>query len=528
MAPSSVPYLPDELWVLIVRASRMDNRALFGLTRVTRDASYELIRSLHGLNHKQSLAYAAVVYLGRSIFLTGGAGVGKSYTAHKIVDRVCTDLGTTGAVGIVAPTGSAARVASCATVTGQTYHRFFNVRKVQRTLNSRKAVFGREPTEEERLLAALVAEPDDSDVQGLPTAVLDPDCLARLRQLKLLVIDEISMVSRTALEMMSDALQLARNSTAKFGGTALLLCGDFHQFAPVSREATPPYAFTSPLWQGTQTVELTEIVRQGSDAAFATVLGRMRLGLTTPADCHYLNTQSCQTDRAPAYSLYPYHRQVDTANEAAIAQVPGALHIYTPERLVEEMVETSPEIEMQPYAEDNAAHRRVVWPKEPPPLELKLGVPVRCTKNIYNGNVLITANGQRGHVISMLTDRIRVKWAPIGTIPEQTTTVWRARRIKKQTWTSLDGHTVIASVTFFPLALAFASTLHSAQGQTITADVNMEAVFYAPGGATFGSAYVALSRASQLSKVRLLRKLQPWDVRACPVVKAFFQPATPR
>ena len=173
MAPSPVPYLPDELWVLIVRASRMDNRALFGLTRVTRDASYELIRRVHGLNHKQSLAYAAVVYLGRSIFLTGGAGVGKSYTANKIVDRVCADLGTPGAVGIVAPTGSAARVASCATVTGQTYHRFFNVRKVERTLNSRKAVFGRDPTEEERILATLVAEPDDSDVQGLPTAVLD-------------------------------------------------------------------------------------------------------------------------------------------------------------------------------------------------------------------------------------------------------------------------------------------------------------------------------------------------------------------
>ena len=55
-------------------------------------------------------------------------------------------------------------------------------------------LLGRAPTEEERLLATLVAEPDDADVRGLPTAVLDPDCLARLRQLKLLVIDEISMV----------------------------------------------------------------------------------------------------------------------------------------------------------------------------------------------------------------------------------------------------------------------------------------------------------------------------------------------
>lgn len=274
-----------------------------------------------------------------------------------------------------------------------------------------------------------------------------------------------------------------------------------------------------------QTIELTEIVRQGADGDFARVLQRMRLGLTTSDDCHYLNTCSCQTHRPPAYSLYPYNRQVDAANETAIAQVPSAPQVYTPERLIEEIVETSPEIEMAPLDTGNASLLRIVWPKEPAPLELKLGVPVRCTKNVYKGTALVTANGQRGIVAELLPDRIRVRWAAIGTVPEQTTTVWRARRIKKQTWTSMSGNTVIASITFFPLALAFAATLHSSQGQTIKVDVNIEAVFYAGGRATSGSAYVALSRADELIKLRLLKKIKPDDVRACPTVDAFFRPA---
>lgn len=114
--PTPVPNLPDELWTQIVRASGIGNGTLFALSRVTRDACYELVRRAHGLNHKQAMAYVATVYLGRSIFLTGGAGVGKTFTANRIVERVCAELGTAGAVGIVAPTGAAARVASCATV----------------------------------------------------------------------------------------------------------------------------------------------------------------------------------------------------------------------------------------------------------------------------------------------------------------------------------------------------------------------------------------------------------------------------
>ena len=308
----------------------------------------------------------------------------------------------------------------------------------------------------------------------------------------------------------------------------LLICGDYYQLSPVSKDEATTHAFTSPLWQGTQTVELTEIVRQGSDGAFAQVLARMRLGqMVWPTDYAYINAHSCRTNRRPEYSLYPYHTKVNEANEASIARMPGALQVYAPKKLVEEIVKTSPEIEMVPCDDGGVAGRRVVWPSEPPPLELKLGVPVRCTKNVYKGQDLVTFHGQRGVVVGFTPSGsgIRVRWDPIGRIPGQTTVMWRARRIKRQPWPSVGGNAVIASITYFPLTLAFASTIHSAQGQTITSAVDMEPCFKFNREAQPGSVYVALSRVSRLALVRLVKPLQLGDVRACPIVRAFFQPA---
>lgn len=522
----SVPSLPNELWAHIVHSGPV-NAGLFALTRVTRDASYELVGYEHGLNRLQAEAFAKVAYLGRNVFLTGGAGVGKSFTAQAIVGRLRRQFGDAGSIGIVAPTGAASIIASTPTVTAATIHRFFGIKQVKRPPDSPAAMRRREPTEAELIMIALDADPvDERDADTLNTSVQDAVIAERLRSLKVLVIDEVSMVDRAQLELINDALQLARNSSEPWAGVNVLVCGDLYQLPPVCPGREIAWCFQSPLWDTLQTVELTQIVRQGSDADFAAVLSRMRKGRMLPPDYNFLNNRSCKANRTPTMTLLPTNRKVDVANAEALDRVPGTEVAYEPEWLLEEILATQPHFESRPYHARSSG--RVLWPKPPPTLCLKVGSPVRCTKNTYGGSdqKLQVANGQRGVVKAMAHRYIDVKWDALGNVPAHRTRVWRARRVRRQTWTSVRGKPVVASATYFPLTLAFASTIYACQGFTLNCPVDADPRSFSGGpgnwSCTPASAYVCLSRATEIGLLRLLEPLRPGHVRVSPAVAARF------
>jgi hypothetical protein len=153
--------------------------------------------------------------------------VGKSFTAQAIVDHLHDTFRTRDkvmdAIGIVAPTGVAARVArrvqdactmltmntlntwsllaltrahgcvrvclSTRTTTASTIHRFFGVKNHPRAPGSPAAVVRGEPTEDERITMAFDADPVETT--GLQTATLDHAAIGRIRKLKVLVIDEV-------------------------------------------------------------------------------------------------------------------------------------------------------------------------------------------------------------------------------------------------------------------------------------------------------------------------------------------------
>ena len=110
----------------------------------------ERARQQFGLNQLQAEAFVKFCREGRNLFLTGGAGVGKSHTAHTIIDHLHDVLVETpeapgDPVGIVAPTGSAAQIASTRTTRAWTIHRYFCIKCCDRSPNELAARRREEP-----------------------------------------------------------------------------------------------------------------------------------------------------------------------------------------------------------------------------------------------------------------------------------------------------------------------------------------------------------------------------------------------
>ena len=191
----SIPELPDDAWAHIVYKARI-NPSLLSLTRCTRNATFKLIERAYSLNRLQAIAFCKAVYLEQDVFLTGGAGTGKSFVAHAIVDRICRALGNTSCVAVVAPTGAAAQCASTKHVTATTIHSLFNVQRVRRRPEDPPVIGSQKPTLDELAFQCsfLDAEIEPSQTVGLETSVCDTFVRKRLCELNCLLIDEVSMV----------------------------------------------------------------------------------------------------------------------------------------------------------------------------------------------------------------------------------------------------------------------------------------------------------------------------------------------
>jgi ATP-dependent DNA helicase PIF1 len=182
------------------------------------------------LNPEQSAA-AARATRGESIFLTGAAGVGKSFVLRFIIQRLKEKLPSEDLVAITAPTGIAA-----SHIGGQTIHSFGGIGLGKGSISD------------------LIKK-----VQKNSGAV------ARWRKIKVLILDEVSMLDSKLLEKLDAIAKDLRRSSASFGGIQLIFCGDFFQLAPVSLGwDNAGYAFESAVWRESRiaTCQLQTIVRQ--------------------------------------------------------------------------------------------------------------------------------------------------------------------------------------------------------------------------------------------------------------------------
>ncbi len=384
-----------------------------------------------------------------NLFLTGGAGTGKSYLTNEVIahyrasERQVVALGSTGV--------------SAVNVGGFTIHSFF--------------AFGISGNFEE------LAQSDKRNRKRLS------DLKKILGATELIVIDEISMVSTDLMDMI-----LYRLESFHYTGR-LMLVGDFYQLPPIIKRGGGNglfggmlYAFESTAWQRLSpvTVELTQMKRT-QDVEFAQILGKIRKGVCDDEVVEYcfaLANNTIDESRNPTH-LYGRNVEVEQFNRAKLNELPTE--------------ETILFAHLEKFGTVNDK-RLDSWKKLLPieeQLTLKVGVPVLFAVNKWGSFV----NGERGILRTIEEDHLIVEKSDAFV------------RVERHDFDLLDmvvhddgrvENPAIATLNQFPLKLAYAITIHKSQGMSIDNLVcNVDHIF-APS-----QFYVAISRATDPKKLRL-------------------------
>ena len=385
-----------------------------------------------------------------NVFLTGGAGVGKSYTTTEIIrlyqsqsDEQVVALGSTGV--------------SAVNIGGFTIHSFF--------------VFG---------ISNNFEELDQHDKRSRSRLL---ELKKILKATDLIIIDEISMVSATMMEMIHYRL----NSMGYQG--KLLFVGDFFQLPPVQKFGQANdlfgekvYAFESDAWRSFSPVviELTEMKRT-SDAEFTHILHKVRIGQCDQevGDYMFRLANNSITDENPTF-LFGRNAEVNATNRAKLDAIDAEEHL---------LFATFEEHQGRVHEKRLASWKNMLPIEEQ--LTLKVGVPVLFTINKWGKY----ANGERGIVNKIEEDYIIVEKENIFVRVERHD--FELLEMKSDNKGKIKS-VKLATLSQFPLKLAYAVTIHKSQGMSIDNLVcNVDNIF-APS-----QFYVAISRAINPKNLRL-------------------------
>jgi ATP-dependent DNA helicase PIF1 len=388
---------------------------------------------------------------GRNIFLTGGGGVGKTFTINAIRAALLRNKCVSGPdqIAVLAPTGLAALH-----INGYTVNSF---------------------------IGAGLADGSIKDV--LDRAKTNKFAMQRIRQTKVLIIDEVSMLEDKLFEKLEAVCRAVRGSLQPFGGLQVMVCGDFFQLPPVSKGNGPkPFCFLSEKWSVLKLrVHHLKHVFRHRDPAFAALMLRARIGEMEEEDWAQLEKRvgveppEWKERGVKPTRLYSRCFAVDAQNEAELRKLPGADRIFKMQKggATGKYCATSP-------AEET--------------LRLRIGAQVMCVANLRD---LDLVNGSRG-VVTGFDDE---KGYPI----VQFVAGGMPKRIEPYTWQGKRGQ---LSVTQIPLRLAYALTIHKAQGMTLDAvAIALHGVFEA------GQGYVALSRATGLEAITIVDRVSRDAIR---------------
>ncbi|MFH6966028.1 helix-turn-helix domain-containing protein [Flavobacterium sp. FlaQc-28] len=408
----------------------------------------------------------------KSIFLTGKAGTGKTTLLREII--ATTHKNTV----VVAPTGIAALNAG-----GVTIHSMFQLPF---------SAFLPTYQESSQFTETVKFENKESLRRHFKMNNVKRNVI---RNMELLIIDEVSMLRADLLDAIDFMMQTVRKNTKAFGGVQVLFIGDLLQLPPVIRDEEwrtlrnyykGKFFFHShvitqnpPLY-----IELSKIYRQ-SDDVFISVLNNLRNNQITKEDVQVLN-QYVKPDfdlkNNPGFiTLTTHNAKADTINEQAISDLSGNEFTYRPF-----VVGDFPE---------------KIFPVEET-LKLKVGAQVMFVKNDLSFEKRYF-NGKMGVIKSLSPEEIFVHF------PEENKTIevekyeWKNIRYKVNELTKEIEEEVLGTFAHYPLKLAWAITVHKSQGLTFEkAALDVSQVFLP------GQAYVALSRLTSLNGLILLSPIQ--------------------
>ena len=414
-------------------------------------------------NAELRTAWDFVENTGRSIFLTGKAGTGKTTFLKTVMQR------SRKRPIVVAPTGVAAINAG-----GVTIHSFFQLpfspyvpgAKVESRFDFSK--------EKRKIIASI----------------------------DLLIIDEISMVRADLLDAIDAVLRRFREHGQPFGGVQLLMIGDLAQLTPV---VTPedehmlkpyydtPYFFGSKALQQIDyvTIQLEHVYRQ-QDESFISLLNEVRHGHPSADALEKLNSRVRPTEQprlgkdvqgstSPYIRLTTHNQIANNYNESQLKKLPGRSYQYQAE-----IKGTFPEYSY-PTAET---------------LVLKEGAQVMFVKNDPSGGHKYY-NGRIGQVMEATEKRLTVYCEGDGEAIEVEPLEWENTRYTLNEQTKEIEAEVQGTFKQLPLRLAWAITIHKSQGLTFDHAIIDANQSFAPG-----QVYVALSRCRTLEGLVLASPLE--------------------
>jgi ATP-dependent exoDNAse (exonuclease V) alpha subunit len=409
--------------------------------------------------HTQEEAIAAIKR-GDNVFISGSAGVGKSYVINNSINRKTTV--------IAAPTGIAAL-----NVGGETCHSLFGL-----------------PT----------GLPSEKDKFFIPPKM--KEIFGEGSNVTTVVIDEISMLRADYFDLISDKLKIVKGNDLPFGGLQIIIVGDLFQLPPIlTKEESKLYrrmryksvwVFHSKCFEACNftNIVLSKIYRQDNKEQIE-VLNGIRQGINLDYNISKINEWCTKDLQQERLNLCTYNKDADRINVEQFKKNPNTIKIY------------EAEVKNSFKASD------CIVPKT---LELKKGLRV-----IICANGDEYRNGEMGVILTLEGDSITVK-KDNGKIVEVEPFTWDAlsytRGLKGELKKSTKG-----SMTQFPVKMGYAISIHKSQGMTLD---NLY-IDFGYKVRSEGLAYVALSRARDLNNIYLKRKLEKDDILIDRHVKKYYQ-----
>jgi ATP-dependent DNA helicase PIF1 len=401
------------------------------------------------MNFKQQYAIN-MMNENHNVFLTGGAGVGKSYVIQRFIEQYRNNKSNNPrSLGITSTTGVSAIL-----IGGKTLHSWAGI----------------------GLGKGDLIEKVKSNINALE----------RWACVKTLIIDEISMLNPRLFERLDKVARHFRDSEKPFGGIQLVVVGDFCQLPVVKGEGD--FCFNTDVWSECdfKVVNLTQVIRQ-ENIEFANILQELRLGEISDKTRKLLlsrtgkwNRQTVNPDGIKPTLLYSTNKNVDELNNKELDELIAngmkskkyRVKVDT-KRTRLSMIELNNLIEYQI--------------KDIKKVELAVGAQVMLTKNIAVDRGL--ANGSRGVVVGFDEEKNGMPIVKFINGIKETITLYKTK------YRDADVDLIIEQV---PLKLAWATTIHKSQGATLDYVVaNLSNIF------EYGQAYVALSRAKSLENLYL-------------------------
>lgn len=426
---------------------------------------------MESLSEAASYTLRFINQTNRSIFLTGKAGTGKTTLLHEIIRTTHKN------VVVVAPTGIAALNAG-----GVTIHSMFQLPFAGFLPDDRAPHFSDAVKFETKSTLRRHFK-----MSGLKKSVI--------RNLELLVIDEVSMLRADLLDAIDFMMQSVRKKSSPFGGVQVLFIGDLLQLPPVVKNEEwailrqyykGKFFFHSHVIQQNPPlyIELSKIYRQ-TDDRFISILNNLRNNRISSEDIAVLNEFVKPNFDLKAnkgfITLTTHNAKADGMNAQSLEDLEGNRLTFYPE-----IIGDFPE---KIFPVDEKLH-------------LKIGAQVMFVKNdlAFEKSYF---NGKMGTIKSISENEIMVHF------PEENKTIeveryeWQNIRYKVNPNTKEIEEEVLGTFVHYPIKLAWAITVHKSQGLTFDkAALDVSQVFMP------GQAYVALSRLRSLNGLILLSPLQ--------------------